>query len=1008
VKGNVTDEKGEALIGATVRVSGGTEGTITDIDGNYSIATTARSTLTFSYIGYHSVDMPVNGKTAINVILKSEVGQLDEVVIIAYGTQKKASITGAISNVNNTELLKSPNASLGNALTGRLPGLSSVQYSGRPGGDDANILVRGVGSLSSSNSTPLILVDGVERSFSQLDPNEVADIAILKDASATAVFGVRGANGVILVTTKRGEAGKTNISFSGSWGMSVPTDFLDFANSYDYATAYNNAQLSDGISPNQLKYSKEAIQAFKNHSQPLLYPDMDWIDYILKDYSLQSQYNMNISGGNETARFFISAGIFKQGGLFETYNADPNENFSYDRYNYRANLDINMSKTTTLSLTSGGRLEVRTEIGGGEDNLFTYLMDSPPMAGAGIVDGKRIVANKEYVGDYARDGLDTFYGQGYTRSYTHVLNFDLQLVQKLDMITSGLSFKIKGSYNGNYNLNKARNGSLPTYQPVKLADGGIGFQKSGDVGNLGYNESNGSGRNWYAEAGLDYARQFGAHNVTALLLYNQTKNYYPWPYSDIPTGYVGLVGRVTYNYNSRYLLDLNMGYNGSENFAPGKRYGLFPSASVGWVPTAEAFLEDSDFLSYLKVRYSYGIVGNDRSGSRFLYLPGSYDFSLHSGAGMYRGSGYNFGTNINVYQPVAHESSLGNPNVSWETAVKQNIGVDVKFFRDRLSMTADVFKEERRDILITPDATIPNFVALPSNPPINYGKVENKGYEITVTWEDNIGDVRYRISPNMSFNRNKIIEMMEIRQDYDYQYHTGHKVDQPFGYEFWGFYEGPESEAKYTQQFNVNKFPTQMAMLKPGDCIYVDLNGDGKIDTFDQHAIGYTNFPEYSFGLNLGASYKGFSLSALWVGATNVSRQLGYIYRPQFGEKNLSSLSQWVLDNSWTEETKNTAILPRLTFNNVQNNTLLGGNSKVWLVDTPYARLKNLEVSYTFTKLPQLKFINNARVYISGYNLITLSSFRGNDPENTGGAYGSSIRYPLTRVFNLGLSLNFK
>ncbi|KAA6315766.1 TonB-dependent receptor SusC, partial [termite gut metagenome] len=225
----------------------------------------------------------------------------------------------------------------------------------------------------------------------------------------------------------------------------------------------------------------------------------------------------------------------------------------------------------------------------------------------------------------------------------------------------------------------------------------------------------------------------------------------------------------------------------------------------------------------------------------------------------------NFGTNINVYQPVAHESSLGNPNVSWETAVKQNIGVDVKFFRDRLSVTADVFKEERRDILITPDATIPNFVALPSNPPINYGKVENKGYEITVTWEDNIGDVRYRISPNMSFNRNKIIEMMEIRQDYDYQYHTGHKVDQPFGYEFWGFYEGPESEAKYTQQFNVDKFPTQMAMLKPGDCIYVDLNGDGKIDTFDQHAIGYTNFPEYSFGLNLGVSYKGFSLSALLI-----------------------------------------------------------------------------------------------------------------------------------------------
>ncbi|GHT08161.1 SusC/RagA family TonB-linked outer membrane protein [Bacteroidia bacterium] len=1019
VNGSVKDESGEELIGVTILVEGNTSiGANTNVDGNYTIVTSPQSTLVFSYLGYRVQKVAVNGKTRIDVVMVTESTNLEEVVVVAFGAQKKATVTGAISSVSTVELLKSPSGSLGNALTGKMPGLSSVQFSGLPGGDDPQILIRGVGSLSQGASQPLILVDGVERSFTQLDANEVESINILKDASATAVFGVRGANGVILVTTKRGEAGKTNISATASYSLTQPTNFVKFANSYDYATAFNNAQLIDGVSANQLKYSPEAIQAFKDHSQPLLYPDTDWISTIMKDFSDQSQYNLNISGGNETARFFVSVGMLQQRGLFKSYSAASGSDFGYDRYNYRANLDLNLSKSSILSVTLGGRLQSQKTLADGETDIFTYIMDSPPMSGAGIVDGKRILANPEYVGEYARDAFSIYYGQGYTVNTSNVLNFDLQFTQKLDMITQGLSFNIKGSYNGSYDVNRRRRGSLPSYMPVKLLDAqgnwdgkSVGLEKSGDAEPLGFEERlqfANLARDWYMDSRLEYVRRFGRHNVFAQVLYNQTKKYYPeGTYNDIPRGYVGLVGRATYDYAGKYLLDLSMGYNGSENFAPGKRYGIFPAGSIGWVLTSEKFLEDQDFLSFLKLRYSYGVVGNDNINNRFVYLPGAYGFGIRN-TGNNGSLGYNFGTGTTRRMGGAYESTLGNPDVSWEKAIKQNVGVDVRILNNRLGITADVWREDRRDILIQPDVRVPSFVSFANNPPINYGKVENKGYEISLSWSDKIGDdIRYTISPNISFNRNKIVEMMEVRQDYDYMYRTGHKVGQPFGYEFFGFYNGAETEAKYKQKYGVD-MPTQMVSnLFPGDCVYVDLNGDGKIDTQDQHAIGYGDFPEYSFGLTLGFEYKKISVSALLVGATNVGRNLGYIYRPQWGEKNISALSQWVLENSWTPETKDSAILPNLSQTHVANNTLQGGNSSVWTVDTSYGRLKNLEISYNFGKIPQLPFVKNARIYVSGYNLLTFTKFKGNDPENTGGTYLNNIRYPITRIFNLGLNLNF-
>lgn len=597
VQGTVVDETGVSMIGVSVLVKGTSTGVITDFDGNFILEVAPKSTLVFSYVGYKSQELKAIGGKTMKVIMEPDTQTLDEVVVIAYGQQKKVTITGSISNVSSKELLKSPSVSLGNAISGKLPGLSTVQYSGLPGEDDPTILIRGQASLNGSN--PLVLVDGVERPFTQIDPNEVADITILKDASATAVYGVRGANGVILVTTKHGEIGKTNVSVSTSWGIQTVTNFLDLADSYTYATTFNKARLSDGNAP---RFSDEVVEHFRTHDQPLLYPDIDWIDYIMKDAALQSQHNVSVSGGNQVARYFVSLGMLDQDGMFKTFGEDPKSNFNYRRYNYRANLDLSLGKWHELSFNLGGRIENRRTIGnnGGDDGevyIFSNLMGAQPFSGAGIVDGRWIVTNPALISNESavnqQDGLYTFYGQGYRTTTSNVLNLDLVYKLKLDFLTKGLDFRIKGSYNSTYYTRKDRTCGAPAkYMPYIGTDGTIKFQRSGDYWNLGYSDSSWPERNWYAEASFNYTRSFGDHNVSALLLYNQSKSYYQWDsqnsmYISIPKGYVGLVARATYDWRHRYMVDVNMGYNGSENFAKGHRYGFFPSASIGWTVSEE-------------------------------------------------------------------------------------------------------------------------------------------------------------------------------------------------------------------------------------------------------------------------------------------------------------------------------------------------------------------------------------------------------------------------------------
>jgi TonB-linked SusC/RagA family outer membrane protein len=1014
----ISAEDNEPVIGATVVVKGTTIGTVTSVDGSFVLPNIpSGSTLVFSFIGYKSQEVEATG-SRINVRLEPNSQQLEEVVVIAYGSQKKITVTGSVSNINNRELLKSPAPSLGNAIAGKLPGVQTVQYSGIPGADDPVIRVRGVSTFNGAE--PLVLVDGVERPFSQIDANEVADITILKDASATAVFGVRGANSVILVTTKRGETGKPSVTATTSAGIQQITRFIKLTNSYTYATAYNNAQTGDGLT--SLKFSDEAIRHFKDRDMLMLYPDTDWFDYLLDDYAWQSQHNVNVSGGNDIAKYFVSVGMLNQDGLFKDFDFDPEARFKYNRYNYRANIDLNLSKLSQLSVNVGGRVENRNFIGDDEQELFGYLQQAVPFSGNGIdSEGRRIVADPSLVGEYADSELGRVYRLGYVKQSKNVLNLDLQYQLKLDFITKGLDFKIKGSYNSEYTQEKNRKNGYGTgikYRAT-IAPGGeldangnpqVVLVRLGDEWPLPYTENKWGGRNWYAEAGLNYSRTFGNHNVGALALYNQSKTYYPSGddgdeiYMSIPSGYVGFVGRVTYNYATRYLADINMGYNGSENFASGSRYGIFPSAALGWIPSSEQFWEPvNDIVSYLKLRVSLGKVGNDKTGaSRFLYLPGVYQW-MSGSAGNGRTDGTaNFGTNNSNWLPGAREMSTGNPFVTWETATKQNYGFDMNLFHDKFSINFDYFIEDRKNILGSNEAILPSILGIQSNS-VNYGHIKNHGYEVVLKWEDRIRDFYYSISPTVTFARSKVIDQMEVPQEYPHLSSTGYPVWQPFGYEFFEFYVEGETEKRYQDEHGT-PMPDQGTILKNGDCVYVDLTGDGRIDPNDRHAIGYTDIPEYNASLNLSFSYKGFDLSMLWIGATNADRNLGQYYRPQWGATNNSALLQWVYDNSWRPDNAATATLPRLTFTNMAHNTF---ESRVWLVDASYIRLKNMEIGYTFRKIPGIPQIGSLRLYATGYNLLTFSKFKANDPESRGGGWPNSIAYPMTRVINLGVKVNF-
>lgn len=999
VTGTVKDANGEPIIGANVMVVGTATGVITDIDGNFSLNVPVGSKLQFSFIGYKEQVVSVKKGISLNIVLEEDSQMLGEVEVVAYGVQKKVSVTGAISSMRGDDLLKTPAGSISNILSGQVTGISSVQYSGEPGADAADIYVRGI--ATTNNATPLIQVDGVERDFSQIDPNEIESVTILKDASATAVFGVRGANGVILITTKRGAEGKAKISFTTSAGVNVRTKELEFANSYQYASYVNMMRTNDGNEP---LYSDEQLAAFRDHTNPLLYPDINWIDYCMNKAAFQSQHNVSISGGTNNMRYFVSAGLFTQDGMFKQFNLTDDFNFDYKRYNYRANLDFDISKTTLLSVNIGGRVESKRTPESGEDQnqLFRKLYWAVPFASAGIVDGKYIKTNADYVTKPGADGLESYYGKGFRNQTTNVLNLDLVLDQKLDFITKGLSIKLKGSYNSSYSTTKIASSSVATYTPVVDDKGAITYKKSGSDSQTSYREGDyGKGRDWYMELALNYNRKFGDHNVTALFLYNQSKRYYPGgTYDYIPTGYVGLVGRVTYDWKTRYLAEFNVGYNGSENFNPENRYGFFPAGSIGWIVSEEPFFAPiKKVVNYFKVRATLGMVGNDNyAGQRFLYLPGSYGYGQNND---HNAPGGFFGQNIGNAKPGAWEATQSNPYAKWETAVKQNYGIDFNILNDHLSVSADYFIEKRRDILRTPDY-LPGILGM-TLPAINVNKVENKGFEVQAKWNDKIGtDFRYWANFNISFARNKIVFMNEVEQNEPWMCQTGRRINARSMYKFWGFYD-ETADIRYQEEFGI-PISDHGITLQPGDAVYVDLNKDGKLDGNDAtRDIGFTDLPEYTAGLNLGFSWKNFDFSMQWTGAWNVDRMLSEFRQP-LGDTQNKGLLLYQYENTWrSSEDTYTAKFPRITATNRKNNFEKG--SDLYLINASYLRLKNIEIGYNFD-FPFMKKmkLNSCRMYVNGYNLLTFTAFDWGDPESR---QSDRPNYPLTRVFNIGLKLGF-
>ena len=1061
IKGNIVDENGEPVIGATIMVVGGStpQGTVSDFDGNFKINAKPGQKLKITYIGYD--DMIVAAKDGMQVKLKVAAGvELQGIEVVAYGVQKKVTVTGAISSVKSEDLVRTSVGSVNNVLGGQLSGVTTVQYSGEPGSDAAEIFVRGKATWG--DSAPLIQVDGVERSMADIDPNEIESVTVLKDASATAVFGVRGANGVVLITTKRGAEGKAKISVSTSWTALSPTKMVEQASSYEYANFYNQMSYNDYLQRANVavangtygsvdaymaenafapSFSDAIIQKFKDGSDPIRFPNTRWADYIMKDITLQQQHNLNISGGTDRVKYFISAGYYSQDGLFKEFDRGYNYGYQYQRFNYRGNLDLKATKTTTLSFNVAGNVNDADKpyTGQGSGGMIKNIYYATPFSSPGIVDGKMVYCTTDYT-----DGLNlpflggsgmAYYGNGFMQTNVNKLQMDLVLDQKLDFITKGLSAKIKGSYNSAFTVNKQGNCGVATYNPlVQYDEAGnvilnpdgtpyIVYRQNGNDTDPSYGYSQGKSRDWYLEGSINYSRTFGKHTVNGLLLYNQSKQYYysSDSYPDVPRSYVGLVGRVTYDYANKYLAEFNVGYNGSENFAPGRRFGTFPAGSIGWIASEEKFWKPiSKVVSFFKLRASWGLVGNDKTidAIRFMYLAdpyitGSYGLITNCLSNSLDTYGYLFGNaqsgTVSGTSGIAgaYESAKNNPDISWEKAFKQDYGFDINFFDDKIRATFDYYREHRTDILVR-DYTVPSTIGF-TMPYTNAGETKSWGWEVSLSYNDKIGkDFRFWSKLNLSYNQNEIIEMKETPQKNEYMLSRGHRIGARSMYQFWKYYEGEQTKAEYEQTFGT-PFPTQLvANLQPGDCVYVDLDQDGKIDQNDMtRDNGFTDDPEYMAGLTFGFSWKRLTFNAQFTGAWNVSRYITDVFRqPFFCSSNTTQggLLSYHVNDTWTPGSNEdpNALYPRATWSNAVQNY---AGSDLWEKDAKYLRLKTISLSYDFIN-PAFKKIGMTKceVTLSGYNLFTLTPYEWGDPETRA---SNSPSYPLQRTYTVSLNVGF-
>lgn len=994
ITGKITDEKGEPLPGVNILEKGTTNGTSSDSDGKYVISVSDGSvTLVFSFIGYAPQEYVVNNQSTINVQLTPDIQQLSEVVIVAYGEQKKTTLTSSVSVVKSEDLNKAPVGNLSNALGGRASGIISRSTSGEPGADAPNILIRGVSSTN--NNQPLYVVDGVvDRDVNTIAPRDIESITILKDASAVAPYGARGANGVILVTTRRGSLGKPTINYSFYYGVQKPIKLPQFAGSAEYTEMLNEAYRNVGQPE---PFTAQDIEKYKAGNLPE-YPNTNWYDEILQQNPVQSQHDLSVSGGGEKVKYFVSLGKFHQEGYWS--------NTDFNRYNLRSNIDADITKDLKISFDFAGNTSKKDSPVGGQFAFMGAPQRSPSINLVRNAEGQFVngvagnaVAELE-LGGYDLNRNTSFYG-------TLTAEYKVPFIKGLSFVgraSYDKGFKYQKTFDRSYSLWNLLDRQNATYQEVKPNLGPSLYVRNEQT------------QNTLLEARVNYSKTAGNHTIGALFVFTRqdwdgnwtsgtrsnfisasVDQLFAGPQKDqIANGSAydgarsGLVGRLTYDYQSKYLFEANFRRDGSMNFPKKDRYGFFPSLAVGWRISEENFFKNTiSIVNNLKIRGSWGKAGNDRleSWQQYPYL-GTYGFASIP---------YSFGGN-----PVqgTYEVRLPNPDITWESATMTDVGVEGSLWNGILSFEADYFYKKTKDIL-RPTGNVSSIVGI-TLPPQNIGVVENKGIELQLGHAHQFGEFKYSVQFNYTYAKNKALELAEASGTLNdpIRKRTGRPLNQFFGY---------LSDGLFTSADEIANSPVPGVGVQPGDIKYKDINGpngvpDGVITQLDETAIGYSSIPEIIYGLNIGAQYKGFDLTVFFQGAGHMS----YWFR-SFGANafdNGGSIQDWQMENRYRVDAPNAgAKYPRLTPSPVANNYLY--TSDYWLRDGTYWRLKTVQLGYTLNPewLSKAK-ISNLRIYVSGQNLFTHVKDKLNFVDVEAGDNAGQF-YPQSKVYTAGLNVSF-
>lgn len=992
--GRVLDETKAGVPGATVIVKGSTRGVITGNDGTFSIDVKPTDVIEISYLGYETQSIPVGTKTNIVTELVRKVSELEAVTVVAYGKQRKESIIGAINTIDAGEL-EVASGSLSSNLAGKLAGIVVMQRTGEPG-SSAEFWIRGQSTFG-AKTTPLVLVDGIERDMDFVDADDIATFSILKDATATALYGVRGANGIILITTKRGtEMTAPQIRVKAEFGITQPVQLPELANASQWIDYYNELYRDSGST--EMPISDYARQMYLSGRDPDLYPNVDWVNTIFKDLAMTGRVHASVTGGSPKIRYYVSASYYTEGGMFNVADNDRyNAQMNFNKYSFRSNIDIDIdiTKSTQLGLSLSTQYTTKNAPCTTTNDLYAYTMYVTPVATPTVFSNGMLAIPQE---SGSVNPYNMLNNTGYRRYNTMVAQSLLSLTQDFsDIITPGLKANVKFAWDAQNATLLERAMSPVTYYATGRDENGELMLTAANPNGSNYmrlatSDSSGTTAINF-EGSLIYERLFAEdHRVSGMFLYSvrsKSKNR-PVNYIDAyPTKNMGIAGRFTYAFRDKYFAEFNFGYNGSENFAPGKRYGFFPSYAVGYMISNEKFWEPlRDKVNILKIRASYGKIGNDEIGGSRRF---AYNTTMNTNAG-----GFTFGDLGQTNLPGYSTGEYGNPDVAWEEATKADVGIELGLF-NKIKIQADYFYEKREGIFIQREST-PSVVGTKTAQWVNLGRMKNQGFDMSLEFDHSFNkDFSISARGNFTYNRNKKLYDDKPDQIWKYQNLAGFANNQQFGLIAEGLFESEEDIANWPKQ--------DFGTVRPGDIKYRDVNGDGVVNTFDKVAIGYTLVPEINYGFGASLKWKGIDVSVFFSGVGHVTRiiQGQNLFGASSTILRMGQIFEDVAKNRWTLDNQNpNAPYPRLSLNKVDNNQQL---STYWQRDMSFLRLKDAEIGYTLPESMTKKWgLSKIRFYIQGKNLITFSDFKLWDPE-VNANYGNV--YPLIRTFAIGANVNF-